>query len=134
MRVEGCLGNLSLFFFFQATGLYALPGSSDPPGGTLAGSGACLADLSPPPGHHFTGSTVPRSFPALSPPPPSALLLTRFPLPDQCTLTPLSSPATPHFPISSRGAIVSSVLRFGALNPLVPDSFSYWAELTAGGC
>ncbi|XP_032971436.1 leptin receptor gene-related protein isoform X2 [Rhinolophus ferrumequinum] len=51
------------------------------------------------------------------------------------TLRPLLSfPAAPQFPIASREAIVSSVLGFEALNPLVRDDFSNWAELTAGGC
>lgn len=51
------------------------------------------------------------------------------------TLRPLLSfPAAPQFPTASREAIVSSVLGFEALNPLVRDDFSNWAELSAGGC
>lgn len=43
-------------------------------------------------------------------------------------------PAARSFPFPSKGAIVFSVLGFGALNPLVPNDFSSWADFTAGRC
>lgn len=49
------------------------------------------------------------------------------------SLTPLLPlPAAPQFRVSSRAAIVSSLLGTGAPNPLGTDDFSSWAELTAG--
>lgn len=72
--------------------------------------------------HHLRGSSIPRSAPR---PRPLRvwIWLPGFPRPDTSTLTPLPFPAAPQFPISSRGAVVSSAPRTGALNPLVPNYF-----------
>ena len=51
-------GTSPLFFFARPQAFTLSPGPPDPPGGTLPGSGACLGAQSPPPGHHFAGSTV----------------------------------------------------------------------------
>lgn len=72
--------------------------------------------------HHLRGSSIPRS----APHPDLCRVWTwlpGFPRPDTSTLTPLPFPAAPQFPISSRGTVVSSAPRTGALNPLVPNDF-----------
>lgn len=106
-------GTSPLFFFCQATGLHALPWPSRPSRRNPPGERCLPGSPEPAPGASLRRLHSPWSFPLLSPPPPSALFFTRFPLPDKCTLTPLSFPAIPYFPISSRGAIVSSVSSLG---------------------